>query len=272
MNDQSSEYLLLEAIQNANTDDFLELAKLAGLDIKHDFAGADLSGVNLAGADLSGCDFRGTDFRDANLSNSNLALADLREVNFSKANLIDANLSKAELIGANFDGAILDGANFRETLFSNPEHQKSVEPLFPLAVDQIEQLIPLFSQELNALQRKANEKGTTRSDESQDTSIYEDLELWSTRISVQIARLKKDIHELDNMLQTKKSIVSQTQPYLGDIAEVTGEIYVQFITVSDRLENLRNSLYGSTVDQEPDRRSDDRESNLYRRDRRSRNL
>jgi Pentapeptide repeats (8 copies)/HEAT repeats len=57
----------ISAIAESDTDDFLELVKLAKLDPKRDFVGADLRGMNLANLDLRQFDFRGADFRGASL-------------------------------------------------------------------------------------------------------------------------------------------------------------------------------------------------------------
>jgi uncharacterized protein YjbI with pentapeptide repeats len=67
----------IQQILEAETNDFVELARIAGLDIATDFAGADLSGVDLSGADLSGADLSSANLSDANLSGVNLTLANL---------------------------------------------------------------------------------------------------------------------------------------------------------------------------------------------------
>lgn len=95
MNNEQSLSDLIRRVVAAETDDFLVLASIAGLNPAEDFAGAnlsctDLSQTNLAGADLS-C---------ANLSDANLFEADLRGANLSKANLRGANLQGANLSAA----------------------------------------------------------------------------------------------------------------------------------------------------------------------------
>lgn len=115
MNEQSMSDQLL-AMLNADTEDFLELAKMAGLDIKRDFSGADLSGVNLANADLTGCDFSYADLSNANLSNTNLTRANLRNASFVKADLTGATLVEADLRGSNF----LD-AKIQDTIFAGSQ-------------------------------------------------------------------------------------------------------------------------------------------------------
>ena len=74
---------LYERIMLADTDNFKELTKLAGLDLKTDLAGVNLSNGNLEGIDLSNADLRNTNFSGANLKNANLSGADLTGANFS---------------------------------------------------------------------------------------------------------------------------------------------------------------------------------------------
>jgi GAF domain-containing protein len=83
----------IKQVEDAETDDFFELANLAGLDPKKDFAGADFSYVNLAGCNLS----------DADLTHANLSNSDLRNADLRYANLSGANLSNANLQGTNQD-------------------------------------------------------------------------------------------------------------------------------------------------------------------------
>jgi uncharacterized protein YjbI with pentapeptide repeats len=121
-----------------------ELAKLANLDLKKDFAGADLSDyvmngydliqanlyrtilskadlgeadlseANLRGADLTGANLRGANLREANFTDADLTSANLRE-----ANLRDAILLRVDVSGADLSGADLRGANLRDTNFTN---------------------------------------------------------------------------------------------------------------------------------------------------------
>ncbi|MFM7450605.1 MAG: pentapeptide repeat-containing protein, partial [Leptolyngbyaceae cyanobacterium] len=69
INDQSFEQLQrqVKLILEAETDDFFELAKLAGLNPLTDFVMANLSGLNLQSAQLSRANLLG-----ANLAYSNL--------------------------------------------------------------------------------------------------------------------------------------------------------------------------------------------------------
>lgn len=114
----------IEGVIAAKTDNFLELAKLAGLDPIVDFAGAKLLGVNLSGVDLSGANLhraylRGSDLSDADLSSADLSMAnlggaDLSGAYLSNANLIGADLHRASLALANLSGANLSGANLSD--------------------------------------------------------------------------------------------------------------------------------------------------------------
>ncbi len=120
---------LIHQVLDANTDKFVELAKIAQLDPQSDFVGANLLGVNLIGADLGGFNFeqailRGADLSDADLSDVNLQGAYLGGADASGALLSDANLSGADLHRcslalANLSGANLRNANLRETNLSN---------------------------------------------------------------------------------------------------------------------------------------------------------
>ena len=133
---------ILEKIINANTDDFLDLAKIANLNPKIDFAGANLTATNLKGLDFSKsnffrANFRGADLTDIDLSESNLEGVKLNGVDLSGAylaninlkqsycynasfalcNLIGANLSYANLVNANLDNANLTDAQIEGTKF-----------------------------------------------------------------------------------------------------------------------------------------------------------
>lgn len=117
---------IIKRIIRAETVDFVELASIAGLDIKKDFAGADLRHAVLSNADLRGCDFSETDFTSADLSNANLTASNLQGANFSHANLKEANLHSANLENADFTGADLSGvyllyANIKNTTFQGTQ-------------------------------------------------------------------------------------------------------------------------------------------------------
>jgi uncharacterized protein YjbI with pentapeptide repeats len=87
----------IQQILEAETNDFVELARIAGLDIATDFAGADLSGAGLSGADLSGADLSGANLSLAKLSGADLSGADLRGADLSETDLSGAKLSRAKL-------------------------------------------------------------------------------------------------------------------------------------------------------------------------------
>lgn len=68
---------IIKQIQDADTNDFCELAFLIGRDPKTDFAGSDLSNTDLSGSDLSRADLTNISFRNCNLSNADLRYSDL---------------------------------------------------------------------------------------------------------------------------------------------------------------------------------------------------
>jgi len=105
MNDKQSAQELKDSIQQilaAETDDFLELAKIAGLNPAEDFAGANLKGTDLRGVDLRGADLRGADLRGADLSFTTLD---------------GANLDGAKLMSANLNGASLNFTSLGSTFY-----------------------------------------------------------------------------------------------------------------------------------------------------------
>jgi uncharacterized protein YjbI with pentapeptide repeats len=108
LNSQSLQKLqnLLQQVVEAKTDNFLELAKIAGLNPAKDFVGANLSDANLSRTNL-----RGANLSDANLSGANLSHADLSSANLSDANLSGSNLSHANLSCAHLSVVNLSGAN-----------------------------------------------------------------------------------------------------------------------------------------------------------------
>ncbi|WP_242032101.1 pentapeptide repeat-containing protein [Microcoleus sp. FACHB-672] len=120
---------VIDKIVATQTNDFLELAKLAELNPAEDFAGANLLGVTLVGVDLSGANLVGANLRgallndadlcSANLSGANLAGADLSGALLSDANIMNADLHLCGLALANLSGANLAGANLREASLSN---------------------------------------------------------------------------------------------------------------------------------------------------------
>lgn len=135
---------LIEFISEAQTDNFLELAKIAGINSLEDFAGSNLlgtnlSGVELSGANLHGVNLRGADLTDADLSeanlsgatlsgadlsgayleNANLTQTDCHRASFALANLISADLSAANLESANLSNTNLSAARVEKTIFGN---------------------------------------------------------------------------------------------------------------------------------------------------------
>ncbi|MCU0518461.1 MAG: pentapeptide repeat-containing protein [Oscillatoria sp. Prado101] len=120
---------LIQQVLRAKTDDFVELANIAGLNPLSDFAaanlqGTNLNGANLAGANLAGANLRGALLNDADLSEANLseakcAGADLSGALLSDANLEGADLHRCALALVSLSGANLKGANFREANLSN---------------------------------------------------------------------------------------------------------------------------------------------------------
>ena len=77
---------LIQQIVEAETDDFFELAKIAGLNPSQDFSTANLSGLDLRSAQLSGANFIATNLSQANLANANLAEASLINANLGWCN------------------------------------------------------------------------------------------------------------------------------------------------------------------------------------------
>lgn len=120
---------LIQRVTTAQTDNFLELAQLAGLNPLTDFVGAKLLGVNLNGVDLSGANLHRTYLRGADLSDTDLSGTDLQGANLggadlsgaylSDADLSDADLHRASLALANLSGANLSGANLSEANLSS---------------------------------------------------------------------------------------------------------------------------------------------------------
>ncbi|QSJ18246.1 pentapeptide repeat-containing protein [Nostoc sp. UHCC 0702] len=106
----------VKLLLQANTENFSELVKSAGLNPAEDFAGANLAsikaiGCNLSGFNFSGADLTQADFSRADLSNADFSDANLRSAQLSRANLTNANLSNALLIDANFSHADIRNAN-----------------------------------------------------------------------------------------------------------------------------------------------------------------
>jgi uncharacterized protein YjbI with pentapeptide repeats len=120
---------MVDRIISAETDNFVELAKIANLNPALDFAGSSLRGTTLSAVDFSSANldrvnFRGAnlsdvDFSDANLQNAKFGGADLSGAFLGNANLSGADLYKASLALANLSGANLSGANLLEVNLTN---------------------------------------------------------------------------------------------------------------------------------------------------------
>ena len=122
--------LLINTVENAETEKLSELASIAGLDLTKDFVGVDLSGEDLRNDSLSSANLS-----DANLSGANLSSANLSGANLSGANLSDANLNGANLNGANLSGADLNGANLSNTDLDSDSKMFSDRQLHELAIE-----------------------------------------------------------------------------------------------------------------------------------------
>jgi CRP/FNR family transcriptional regulator, cyclic AMP receptor protein len=132
---QKAAEVLIQRIEAAETTNLLELAKIADLDPKTDFAGGDLRNVDLSGADLTGFDFSHADLSNAELSHANLSHANLLFTNLTDANLSNAivekarfrsNLGLSKLMQTDLvrRGARLEG-EIREVLLKWDEFQES---------------------------------------------------------------------------------------------------------------------------------------------------
>jgi len=126
--DEATALDLITQITTANTNNFQELAQVAGLNLAEDLAGAKLLGTNLNGLDLSeanlcrvylrGAELCDVDFSHANLQQANFGGADLSGAYLSDANLEGANFHRASLALANLSGAVLTGADFTDANLS----------------------------------------------------------------------------------------------------------------------------------------------------------
>ncbi len=99
----------VQQILDAETNNFFELAKIAGINPLTDLKGADLRNSDLRKANL-----RGADLSYANLAGACLEQADLSRANLQGVNLSNANLSNANLSNANLSNAIVQAANFKD--------------------------------------------------------------------------------------------------------------------------------------------------------------
>jgi hypothetical protein len=129
----------IQQILEAETNNFLELARIAGLDIATDFADADLRGVDLSGANLSGADLSGADLSGANLTFAKLSGADLSDADLSGANLSETDLSDADLRRANLSKTNLSHADLRRAKLSLADLRDAMLSLAKLS------LLPQFT-------------------------------------------------------------------------------------------------------------------------------
>jgi len=119
---------IIQKIIHAESNDFFELCKIADLNPRLDFAGANLRGTTLRGLDLNGANWsrvnlRGAeltdvDFSQGNLQGAKLSGADLSGAYLSNANLKNTDFHRASLALANLSGANLQGANLQEANLS----------------------------------------------------------------------------------------------------------------------------------------------------------
>ena len=116
---------MYQRIAEADTSNFVELAKIAGLDIKTDLVGTDLSGTDLGDTDLSGADLSGANLSKADLFMANLSGANLSKANLSEAKLLGANLKMADLSEAKLLGATLKRADLSEADLSEADLRRA---------------------------------------------------------------------------------------------------------------------------------------------------
>ncbi len=122
---------LIQLVNEADTEDFFELAKIAGLNPINDFSGADLREVDLRSAQLAKANFINTDLSGAVLINANLdearligaqlVSAVLTGATLTHADLVSANLTRANLLSTNFHNANLKRANLSQANLSNAD-------------------------------------------------------------------------------------------------------------------------------------------------------
>ena len=103
---------IIQRVQEAETDNFFELAKILGRDPKKDYAGANLHQCDLSNGDLKGAILRQTDFSSANLSGTDLSGADLSGADLTYTNLSNAKLEGVIVVGTLFDNNV--GLNLAE--------------------------------------------------------------------------------------------------------------------------------------------------------------
>lgn len=116
---------LINQVENAETNDFCELALLLGRDPKTDFAGADLSYVELTGCDFSHADLSYTNLRGCNLTAANLRYSNLLGADLSNANLQGTDLAYANLTYCNLKNANLNSVDLSQVDLSVAHREDS---------------------------------------------------------------------------------------------------------------------------------------------------
>ena len=142
---------IIQRVQEAETDNFFELAKILGRDPKKDYAGANLHQCNLSNGDLKGAILRQTDLSNANLSGTDLSGADLSGADLTYTNLSNAKLEGVIVVGTLFDNNIglnsADEYNLQEkgAIFQDLQQKSNVNTsTFPDSNDTIGQYKPSF--------------------------------------------------------------------------------------------------------------------------------
>jgi len=124
MNEDNALQELKDSIQKlaeAETKNFAELVKVTGLDLKQDFAEADLSEIDLSGIDFSNANLSGANLSHAKLERAILFNANLENADLNNANLRSANLKGANLINTNLKNTNLVNADLRAANFINAD-------------------------------------------------------------------------------------------------------------------------------------------------------
>ena len=98
---------MVDRVISAETDNFVELAKIANLNPAQDFAGSSLRGTTLSAVDFSSANLDRVNFRGANLSDADFSDANLQNAKFGGADLSGAFLGNADLSGADLHKASL---------------------------------------------------------------------------------------------------------------------------------------------------------------------
>lgn len=116
----------IEKVLEAETEDFISLISLSGLNPLQDLAGADLEGINLRNANLENSDLKNSFFKNADLRDANLQCADLSGADFSGAKLVNAKLMNANLSNARFTNADMRNADITGANIKNADFKKAI--------------------------------------------------------------------------------------------------------------------------------------------------